>query len=108
MNAVIAAIFAFGFIFFPKFVYELIGFYTDEDGLLMVRFFGFCVFGVALLCFLVRNSELSKTREAIMIMQVSNFTLMAFTHILVMAIRGPPLLANPFLWWVPHHTNILL
>lgn len=100
MNAVIAAIFAFGFIFFPKFVYELIGFYTDEDGLLMVRFFGFAVFTTSLLCFLVRNHKLSKTREAIQIKLAVDFTLMAITHIIVIAIRGAPLITNPFLWIV--------
>ena len=108
MNAVIAAVFAFGFIFFPKWLYELIGFYTDEDGLLMVRFFGFAVFGIAVLCFLVRNQGLSRTREAIMIMLACNFTLMSVTHILVIALWGPPLSTNVFLWLlVVMHLSII-
>ena len=100
MNSAIGLIFAFGFIFFPKWLYELIGFTTDADGLIMVRIFGIFIFGTSIVLFFARNAELSKTREAIMFMQTSNFSLMSLTHILVMAIRGPPLLTNVFLWIV--------
>jgi len=98
INSVMALSFGLGFIFFPKFLYELFGFSTNEDGLLMVRFFGIVIFGASILIFLCRNLELSKQREAIMLMQSSSFFLMSLTHILVMAIRGPPLLVNIWLW----------
>ncbi|MCE7749709.1 MAG: hypothetical protein GPJ51_15090 [Candidatus Heimdallarchaeota archaeon] len=100
ITAVLASGFGLAFIFFPQFLYELIGFLSDEDGYLMVRFFGFAVFGVGVLTFWARNAELSKTREAIILMLTTNYTLMTVTHLLVMFIRGPPLLANVWLWLI--------
>ena len=100
ITAVAATSFGLGFIFFPKFLYELIGFISDEDGYLMVRFFGFAVFGTGILTFWARNSELSQTREAIILMLTTLYTLMTVTHLLVMFIRGTPLLANVWLWLI--------
>ncbi|OLS30385.1 MAG: hypothetical protein HeimAB125_19440 [Candidatus Heimdallarchaeota archaeon AB_125] len=100
ITAVVATGFGLAFIFFPVFMYNLIGFFSDEDGYLMVRFFGLFVLGVGILTFWARNSELSKTREAIILMLFISYFLMTVTHLLVMGIRGPPLLTNVWLWLV--------
>ena len=100
ITAVVAGAFGLAFIFVPQFMYELIGFSSDADGYLMVRFFGLMVLGVSILTFWARNSELSQTREAIILMLTVCYTLMTITHLLVMFIRGPPLLTNVWLWIV--------
>jgi hypothetical protein len=100
ITAIAATGFGLAFILGPKFMYELLGFTSDADGNLMVRFFGFTVLGVGILTFWARNSELSKTREAIILTLVVDYTLMVITHLLVMFIRGPPLLTNVWLWIV--------
>ncbi len=100
ITAVAASGFGIAFISAPQFLYELLGFSSDQDGYLMVRFFGFLVLGVGILTFWARNSELSQTREAIILMLTVCYFLMVLTHLLVMFIRGPPLLANVWLWIV--------
>ncbi len=100
ITAVAASGFGLAFIFGPDFMYELLGYSSDADGYLMVRFFGIMVLGVGILTFWARNSELSQTREAIMLMLTIGYTLMTITHLLVMFIRGPPLLTNVWLWIV--------
>lgn len=100
VQAVLSTLIGLAFIIFPQFMFEMLGFFTDEDGLLMVRFFGFMVFGVGFLVFWARNSELSQTREAIQLMLVIGFTMMLVTHLVVMGIRGMPLLGNVSLWMV--------
>ena len=100
ITAVAASGFGLAFIFGPDFMYELLGFSSDVDGYLMVRFFGFLVFGVGILTFWTRNSELSQAREAIILMLTVVYTLMLVTHLIVMFVRGPPLLTNVWLWIV--------
>ena len=100
VQSVLSTLIGLAFIIFPQFMFEMLGFFTDEDGLLMVRFFGFMVFGVGFLVFWARNSELSQTREAIQLMLVIGFTMMLVTHLVVMGIRGMPLLGNVSLWMV--------
>jgi hypothetical protein len=100
ITAFAASGFGLAFIFGPDFMYELLGFSSDADGYLMVRFFGFLVFGIGILTFWARNAELSQTREAIILMLTVGYSLMLVTHLIVMFVRGPPLLTNIWLWIV--------
>jgi len=74
-NFITGIIFGLGFMFIPDMIMTMLGFSGEADGPTAFRFFGITVFGVSILCFLIRNEESSNTRQAIIKTQIINLTL---------------------------------
>lgn len=82
LNFIIAMLFGLGFMFMPDILMTMIGFSGEADGPNAFRFFGIAVFGVSILCFLVRNEEPSIARQAIIKTQIINFVLINIFHLI--------------------------
>ena len=90
--------FGLGFAFFPKFVFELLGFSTNNDGLMMVRYLGIMFVGLAIMYFSIRNIKLSKTRETFQIYFVFSHIFGGVLLILYAALDNTSVLTNVFYW----------
>ena len=75
LNFIIGILFGLGFMFIPDILMTMMGFSGEADGPTAFRFFGIAIFGVSILCFLIRNEEPSNARQAVIKIQVINFTL---------------------------------
>ncbi len=80
VNSIVATVFGLGFMFIPGFIFGLLGFSTEADGPLAMRFFGIMVLGVGVLTFSARNSPDNISRKAIVISLFTIYTLMPIFH----------------------------
>jgi len=97
VNSILATFFGLGFMLIPDFLFNLLGFSTDADGPLAMRFFGIMVFGVGVLTFLARDSGDSQARRAIILALFVVYTLMPILHIGTQLVLGK---GNLMLWGV--------
>ena len=80
VNSIIATVFGLGFMFIPDFLWSLLGFSTEADGPLAMRFFGIMVLGVGVLTFSARNAPDSISRKAIVLFLFTIYTLIPIFH----------------------------
>ncbi|MEE8186464.1 MAG: hypothetical protein V3T99_02240 [Nitrososphaerales archaeon] len=66
-NAVVAVLFALGFLLMPESVLALYDVIADQTAIVMSRFFGGAVLGIGLLAWFAKNTEDSEARKAIVL-----------------------------------------
>ena len=59
VKAIISVAFGIGFLVIPAAVWSIYGVTLDPIGVLMTRFFGACLVGIGLICWLTRNADSS-------------------------------------------------
>ena len=97
INGILALGFGLLIMFLPEILMEMIGFSTDADGPLSMRFFGILVFGVGLLTFSARKEEHSSARRSMLLMLSFSYSVMTIFH-LVLADLSNLMLFDNFLY----------
>ncbi len=57
LKAIISLVFGIGFVVIPAVVWSIYGVTLDPAGIIMTRFFGACLLGIGLICWVTRNAE---------------------------------------------------
>ena len=57
LKAVISLAFGIGFAVIPAVVWSICGLTLDPAGIMMTRFFGACLLGIGLICWVTRNAD---------------------------------------------------
>jgi len=66
LKAIISLLFGIGFIAIPTAVWSVYGVTLDPSGIIMTRFFGACLLGIGLICWVTRNADFN-TLKGIML-----------------------------------------
>ncbi len=57
LKAIISLAFGIGFAVIPAVVWSIYGVTLDPAGIMMTRFFGACLLGIGLICWITRNAD---------------------------------------------------